>query len=253
MLTVFRRIVADELGLPIHRVEIEQSIDGIDEDRGVGGSRTTRLVGKLLIQLSRQVQSRLTELVGAEFGCPPESISTVSGGFVTPDGRRITFSEAVALADVPLVESLAYQATERDRSSVAIAEAAEVSIDPETGTVTPRRLVTIQEVGRIIDPLLFKRQVEGGVVQGLGYALMEHLVVENGRVQNLNLHDYKLPTQPDVPALETRLIGHDRRLGITPVGEGASAGVAPAIANAVIDVIGPRCLNLPLAPARRGP
>jgi xanthine dehydrogenase YagR molybdenum-binding subunit len=253
MLTVFRRIVAEELGLPIDRIHIEQSVEGIDEDRGVGGSRTTRLVGKLLIQLSRRIQSKISELVGAEFGCPPESISAASGGFVTPDGRRITFSEAVALADTPLVESLAFRATQRDRSSVAIAEAAEVSVDPETGAVTPLRLLTVQEAGRIIDPLLFNRQIEGGVVQGLGYALIEHLVVENGRVQNLNLHDYKLPTQPDVPALETRLIGHEPRLGITPVGEGASAGVAPAIANAVVDVVGPTCLDLPLAPEPRGP
>jgi CO/xanthine dehydrogenase Mo-binding subunit len=100
----------------------------------------------------------------------------------------------------------------------------------------------------VIEPLLLKRQIEGGLLQGLGYALMEQLVVQDGRVQNLNLHDYKVPTQADTPTVETILVGHDPRLGITPVGEGANAGVAPAIANAVVDVLGPRVLDLPLSP-----
>jgi CO/xanthine dehydrogenase Mo-binding subunit len=131
---------------------------------------------------------------------------------------------------------------------VCIAQAAEVCVDRETGAVTPRRIVTVQEVGRVIDPLLFRRQIEGGLLQGLGYALMEELVVRDGHVQNLNLHEYKVPTQADTPEVETILVGHDPRLGITPVGEGANAGIAPAIANAVVDVVGQHVFNLPLAP-----
>jgi CO/xanthine dehydrogenase Mo-binding subunit len=248
MLTVFRRIVAEELGLPMQQVGIEQSLEGIEDDRGVGGSRTTRLVGKLLIRLCRRVQARLADLLAAEFGLAPESLSTAPGGFSTPDGRSFTFAQAASLAAEPVVESHLFRATERDRSSVCIAQAAEVCVDRETGAVTPRRIVTVQEVGRVIDPLLFRRQIEGGLLQGLGYALMEELVVRDGHVQNLNLHEYKVPTQADTPEVETILVGHDPRLGITPVGEGANAGIAPAIANAVVDVVGQHVFNLPLAP-----
>jgi CO/xanthine dehydrogenase Mo-binding subunit len=78
---------------------------------------------------------------------------------------------------------------------------------------------------------------------------MERIVVQDGHVQNLNLHEYKIPTQADTPVTETILVGHDRRLGITPVGEGANAGLAPAIANAVVDAIGAaHALDLPLSP-----
>jgi CO/xanthine dehydrogenase Mo-binding subunit/aerobic-type carbon monoxide dehydrogenase small subunit (CoxS/CutS family) len=245
MLTAFRRIVAEALGISPRQVSVEQSLAGIEDDRGVGGSRTTRLVGKLIGELSRRVQARLADLVAAEFGLPA---SVEPGGFRTADGRFVAFDQATSLAAEPLVESMLFRASERDRSSVFIAQAAEVGVDLDTGAVTPRRIVIVQEVGRVIEPLLFKRQIEGGLLQGLGYALMEQIVVEEGRVQNVNLHDYKIPTQADTPVVETILVGHDPRLGITPVGEGATAGVPAAIANAVVDVVGPRALDMPLSP-----
>jgi CO/xanthine dehydrogenase Mo-binding subunit/aerobic-type carbon monoxide dehydrogenase small subunit (CoxS/CutS family) len=246
MLTVFRRIVAEELGLPIDTIAVEQRLDDIEEDRGVGGSRTTRLVGKLLIELSHRVQTRLADLVAAEFDVTRDSVQIVPGGFISGT-RSISFAEAAALLSEPLAESIVFRATQRDRSTVFVAQAAEVYVDPDTGAVTPRRLVTAQEVGRLIDPLLVTRQIEGAVLQGFGYAMMEQLVVREGRVQNVNLHEYKLPTQLDAPSLEIKLIAHDMRLGITPVGEAAVAAVAPAIVNAVVDVVGPVEFNLPLS------
>lgn len=248
MLTVFRRIVADELGLPMQNVEIEQSLEDIEDDRGVGGSRTTRLVGKLLIRLSRRVQARLADLVAAEFGAPREGVTVETGGFGVGAGQQMSFTQAAQLLSEPLVESDVLRATERDRSAVFLAQAAEVSVDRETGAVRPLRIVTAQEVGRIIDPLLAQRQIEGAVLQGLGYAIMEELVVQDGRIQNQNLHEYKVPTHLDAPVTETLMIGHDPRLGITPIGEGALAGVAPAIVNAIVDVLGPQTFDLPLAP-----
>jgi putative selenate reductase molybdopterin-binding subunit len=249
MLTVFRRIVAQELGLPIEQVDIEQSVEDIEDDRGVGGSRTTRLVGKVLIQLSRRVQARLAELVAAEFGAASSAeVPVVPGGFGLSSGRVVSFVEAASLLEETLAETLVYHATERDRTTVYLAQAAEVSVDSETGAVRPLRVVTVQEVGRIVDPLLARRQMEGAALQGLGYAVMEGLVLQDGRVQNHNLHEYKLPTQVDTPLVETIMVGHDQRLGITPIGEAAIAGVAPAIVNAVVDVVGSSRFELPLTP-----
>jgi CO/xanthine dehydrogenase Mo-binding subunit/aerobic-type carbon monoxide dehydrogenase small subunit (CoxS/CutS family) len=251
MLTVFRRIVADELGVPIQRVGVEQSLDDIEDDRGVGGSRTTRLVGKLLIELSRRVQQRLAELVAAEFGASATDVRVVPGGFgLSQPERVVSFDAAAALLDATLSESIVFRATEQDRSTVFLAQAAEVCVDRETGEVRPSRIVSVQEVGRVVDPLLARRQMEGAVLQGLGYALMEQLVLQDGRVQNQNLHEYKLPTQADVPIVETLMLAHDERLGLTPIGEAAVAGVAPAIVNAVVDVLGPRTFDLPLSPEK---
>jgi putative selenate reductase molybdopterin-binding subunit len=250
MLTAFRRIVAHELGVPMDQVRVEQSVRDIEDDRGVGGSRTTRLVGKLLIQLSRRVQARLAELVAAEFGAAPGDVTAGPEGFrLNAAGRVVTFHEAASLLDTTISESLVLRATERDRSTVFVAQAAEVAVDAETGAVRPRRIITVQEVGRIVEPLLARRQIEGAALQGLGYAVMEQLALEDGHVVSRNLHDYKVPTQLDVPSVETIMLGHDPRLGITPVGEAALAGIAPAIVNAVVDVVvGPDAFDLPLDP-----
>jgi CO/xanthine dehydrogenase Mo-binding subunit len=194
------------------------------------------------------VQARLGDLLAAEFGLDRAQLTVVPGGFSTGDGRFFSFSQAASLAAEPISEGMLFRPTVRDGASVFLAQAAEVAVDAETGAVTPRRVVTVQEVGRVIDPLLFKRQIEGGLLQGLGYALMEQIVIQDGHVQNVNLHEYKIPTQADTPETETILVGHDLRLGITPVGEGANAGVAPALANAVVDAIGPHVFDLPISP-----
>jgi CO/xanthine dehydrogenase Mo-binding subunit len=248
MLSVFRRIVSEELGLPVRQITVEQSLDNIEDDRGVGGSRTTRLVGKLLIQLSRRVQARLGDLLAAEFGLDRAGLATVPGGFNTAEGRFFSFAQAASLAAEPISEGMLFRPTARESTAVCIALGVEVSVDRETGAVVPRRVVTVHEVGRIVDPLLFGRQIEGGLLQGLGYALMEQLVLQDGHVQNVNLHEYKIPTQADTPAAETILVGRDLRLGITPVGEGANAGLPAAIANAVVDVVGSFAFDLPLSP-----
>jgi CO/xanthine dehydrogenase Mo-binding subunit len=248
MLTVFRRIVAEELGLPLQRIAIEQALTDIEEDRGVGGSRTTRLVGKLLIELSRRVQRRLGDLLAAELGLDRATLEICHGGFKATDGRFFAFAQAASLLDEPLSEGMRFKAGPRDGSTVYIAQGVELCVDRETGAVSTKRVVTVQEVGRIIDPLLFGRQIDGGLMQGLGYALMEQLVLQDGRVQNQNLHEYNIPTQADTPEMETILVGHNLGLGITSVGEGANAGIAPAIANALVDVVGPHVFDLPILP-----
>jgi CO/xanthine dehydrogenase Mo-binding subunit len=90
-------------------------------------------------------------------------------------------------------------------------------------------------VGRVINPLLHQGQIDGGLIQGLGYALAEGLVVEEGRVVNQNLHEYKLPCMADVPPLETILLPPDPSLGITPIGEGPNCGISACLVNAIVD------------------
>ncbi len=248
--TAFRRIVADEFGLPLDQVVVEQRMENISHDRGVGGARVTRLVGKIVAILAEKLRGRLRELLAAELGRGPEEIAVLPGAFHGPDGRVHTLVEVAALAPEELAEYLRYEATSADDAVVLMAQAAEVQVDPETGAVRPLRLVSVHEVGRIILPDLFRAQIEGGLIQGVGYALLEGLLVEDGRVANLNLHEYKIASVQDVPPLQIHLFPPDESLGITPIGEGPSVGIAPAIANAVVDVVGPYVLDLPLRPER---
>ena len=249
-LTVFRQLVSEEFGVPLQTVSVVQSIDDIEVDRGVGGSRTTRMVGKVIRVLARKLQSRLAALLSAEFGLALDDLHFENGEFVSSDGRKWPLAEVSSLVPNEIVEKLTYAATNEDRSVVFMAQAAEVRVDRETGQVHPLRLVSVHEVGRIVNRELFQNQIAGGVLQGLGFALMEGLHVEDGRVTNAGLHEYKIPTIRDVPELETILLPPDLNLGLTPVGEGANAGMAPAIVNAVMDVIGPHPLDLPLQPER---
>jgi CO/xanthine dehydrogenase Mo-binding subunit len=132
------------------------------------------------------------------------------------------------------------------------AQVAEVEVDPETGEVTLLNLITAHDVGRVLNPLGHQGQINGGIVTGLGYALMEELQVEDGRVTNLTLGDYKLPSIADLPPLRTVLVqatGEHTGVGpydIKAIGEVPTTPVAPAIANAVFDAVGVRIRELPI-------
>jgi len=129
------------------------------------------------------------------------------------------------------------------------AQVAEVSVDPETGEVKLLKFTTAHDVGRIVNPIGHEGQINGGLMQGIGYALMEELRVEDGRVTTLSFGDYKIPTPPDIPPLNTVLVKEGSGVGpyqIKGIGESSIGPVAPAIANAIADAIGVRVRHLPL-------
>ena len=104
-------------------------------------------------------------------------------------------------------------------------------------------------VGTVLNPLTHQGQIEGGVIQGLGYALMEEISIEDGRISTLSLGDYKIPTMADIPILETVLL--ESPSGPAPfdskgIGESSNVPVAGAIANAVYDAAGVRIFDLPI-------
>lgn len=124
-----------------------------------------------------------------------------------------------------------------------------MEVDPETGQVRVQRVVTVHDTGTIINPMTHQGQVEGGLVQGLGYALMEELVSEEGRVITPSLGEYRIPTTVDIPRLETVLL--ESPAGPAPyqskgVGEISNIPIAAAIANAVEDAVGVRITSLPI-------
>src|SRR3954468_24922706 len=129
------------------------------------------------------------------------------------------------------------------------AQVAEVEVDPETGEVKLLKLTSAHDVGRVLNPIGHQGQINGGIVQGLGYAVMEELRVEDGRVTNLSLGDYKLPTSADLPPLTTILLSESEGQGpysIKAIGEVPTTPVAPAIANAIADASGARVRDLPV-------
>ena len=129
------------------------------------------------------------------------------------------------------------------------AQVVEVSVDPQTGEVKLRKLTTAHDTGVIMNPVGHQGQIDGGIIQGVGYALTEEMVIEDGRVVTLNLGEYKIPNIKDLSPLQTTLVRGNA--GAAPfqskeIGESAISQVAPAIANAVYDAVGARIKSLPL-------
>jgi len=247
MLTTFRLLAAEEFGVPLDDVDVQQTMEGIEYDRGVGGSRITRIIGKMIGMLGETLRGRLAELVAAEFGFERNAVVFERGVFRTPDGRRHSIADAASLAHEELRELLRYDVKPTDTVEAYAAVAAEVEVDRETGQVAVRRVATAHEVGKIVNPIMHQGQIDGGIIQGMGFALAEGLGFDDdGRADAANLHEYKVPNIADLPPLRIRILDPDLTLGLTPIGEGPNVGMSAAIACAVIDAVGKQ-VDIPIA------
>jgi len=129
------------------------------------------------------------------------------------------------------------------------AQIAEVEVDPETGAIKVNQITTAHDVGTVINPVSHQGQIDGGLILGLGFTLMEDLSDDQGRITTLSLGDYKIPNINDIPKLKTVLVVEPT--GPAPfkakaIGENSIDLVAPAVANALFDATGIRILELPL-------
>jgi xanthine dehydrogenase YagR molybdenum-binding subunit len=145
-----------------------------------------------------------------------------------------------------------------DKTAIAAfgAQFAEVEVDVETGIVRVLRIVSAHDSGRIINPTLAESQLEGGIIQGLGYALFEERVLDErtGIPLNPTMHDYKIPTMRDIPRIDAFFVDAAdavaNHTGAKGLAEPPIIGTAPAIANAVADALGVDVAEIPLTPWR---
>jgi CO/xanthine dehydrogenase Mo-binding subunit len=126
-----------------------------------------------------------------------------------------------------------------------------VDVDPELGLVKVIQIATAQDVGRALHPLHVLGQIEGGIAQGLGLAVMEEIVLEDGRIRNASFTDYLLPTALDAPEVLATLVEEpdpQAPLGAKGVGEPPCIAATPAIVNAIIDALGRPLRRVPVRP-----
>jgi len=253
--TIFRQVVAEELTISVEDVSmVVQDTDSVPFDSGSGGTRVTYTSGQAALGAARELRKRLTALAAELFECPKERVR-LEGGCFLMDGApprvvplREVAAKAIAATREPIVGELTYTSAPSEETSFCT-QVAEVEVDPETGQVRVNKLITAHDVGTILNPITHQGQIEGGVIQGLGYALMEELKTEEGRVSSLSLGEYKIPTMPDIPELVTVLL--ESPSGPAPyqskgIGESSNVPVAGAIANAVYDAVGVRIMDLPI-------
>ncbi len=249
--TIARQVVAEELGLDPEELRIEL-LDTAHSpfDSGIGGSRGTNIVTGSMYGAAQAVKREMGELAAEALGWPSGDVDIAGRDVVhRSSGERRSWPELLAKLGRPLSAESTFSA-ERAPVTGFVAQVAETRVDPDTGQVELRKLTTAHDVGRIINPIGHQGQINGGVMQGVGYGLMEEVVVEGGKVATTSFADFKIPNIEDIPELRTVLLDPEQGVGpygIKGIGENPLTPVAPAIANAVEDAIGVRVSDLPVS------
>jgi CO/xanthine dehydrogenase Mo-binding subunit len=201
-------------------------------------------------QAARAAKEELLGLAEKLLGWPRTEMAFMGRDLIhKKTRRRQPWSELLSRVGRSIVGETVNRDDDQAPVTAFAAQIAEVSVDRETGEVKLRSLTTAHDTGAIINPVGHQGQIDGGVVQGIGYGLIEHLPVEAGRVETAHFGEYKIPTVKDIPKLKTVLVkGED---GVGPyktkgIGENPISPVAPAVANAIEDAVGPRIRDLPI-------
>lgn len=256
--TILTQIAAEELGFPMDRLHIEIG----DTQWGLfsmmaAGSMTAASVGPAVREAAADARLQLLHVAARILGANQSSLK-IENGIVRGVKRGKPFVKPLAevLSELGDMMIVGQGSRAPNPTNVAIrtfgAQFAEVEVDMETGGVRVLRIVASHDSGRILNPLTTSSQIEGGILQGLGYALMEQRIVDvnTGKVLNPNLEGYHLPTMMDMPEIEVRMIDRAdpliNNLGAKGVGEPPIIPTAPAISNAVYDAVSVRIRRLPM-------
>ena len=253
--TVFAQIAADALDLPMDAIAgvFHGSTDYLAEGFGSYSSRSVVMGGSAVIDAAEKLKDAIRAAAARPLGCAVGDVTFDQGMAAGPGGKRLPWRELAA-------EGLSADGTfaSNKRTYSYGAHAAEVAVDPKTGKVEVLDYMAVEDVGRIINPQTLHGQCVGAIVQGLGGALMEHLVYdEQGQMLAGTLADYLMPTASDFPAIRA-VATQDKPapgnpLGAKGAGEGGIIPVGGVIANAVaaaLKSLGVVPRELPLTPPK---
>ncbi|MFH1059694.1 MAG: xanthine dehydrogenase family protein molybdopterin-binding subunit [Pseudomonadota bacterium] len=266
--TVLPQICAEELGVRVEDVRLVQpDTDLVPESGPTVGSRSTTLMGNAIILAARQVKESLLEMASQLLLAPTDRIEFVNGQVFDRDHpeRAISFREVttkcwatgrrmigqgwwappMATMDPETGQGNPYHVYSYSTHMVQLV------VDVETGEVEIEDYVAAFDVGRAINPRAVEGQIEGGVAMGIGYAIMEAVAIDQGRIQNLSLQDYLIPTTLDMPPIKTIILPGINLMGpygAKGVGEMPNIPAAPAVLNAIANACGGRVRSLPADP-----
>jgi len=258
--TVMAQIAAEVLGAKIEDVRtVLGDTERLPFASNSWGSITTASVGPAVRVAAEEARDALFEAAAGMLDTEPEDLeSRDSEIHAKSSDRCLLFREVCErLGDVMIIGQGSRGPNPHNTTLSAFgAQFAEVEVDTETGRVRVLRIVSAHDSGRIVNPTLAESQLEGGIIQGLGYALFEERVLDSrtGLPLNPTLHDYKIPTIADVPAIDAFFVDIPdpvaNHTGAKGVAEPPIIGTAPAIANAVLDALGVEVAEIPMTPWR---
>ena len=248
--TIFAQIAADALGLDYDSVEVVRpDTSNVPNSGPTVASRTTMIVGKLVEEAALQLKAKLIEAGLLDETFTREEWARACGLYGERHGALKSFTQYRQPEDIEWDD-------ERYRGDAYGAYAwavyvAEVSVDTLTYEARVEDFVAVQEVGRVIHPVLAAGQIEGGVAQGIGWALYENVVWQGGRMANGQMTNYIIPTSADIPPIRVDFFEHPYAGGpggAKGIGELPMDGPAPAILNAVEQALGLPFDHVPLTP-----
>jgi len=265
--TAYAQIVCDTLGVAPERVQVLWGdSDALGSGRGNGGSGALTVGGSAMLRATEKIVEHGRRIAARAMEAAPEDIVFRDGRFlVTGTDRGLGLAEVARVAygpkPAPGMESGFTETAAFTPPAVTFpngCQICEVEIDEATGVLQIVRHTVVDDVGKMVNPLLVKGQIHGGVVQGLGQALFENLVYDDTTAQLLagSFMDYAMPRADDVPFFEVdshEVVTQVNPLGAKGVGEAGTVGALPALVNAVNDALAPlgvRHLDMPMTPER---
>lgn len=262
--SAFAQVLTEKLGIPFERIKmIQGDSDLLIAGGGTGGSKSIMASGAAIVEASDKVIDKGKQIAGVALEASAADIEFKLGRFaIVGTDRGIGIME---LADrlrggmkMPEGVSGTLDVTHVHEAAPSAfpngAHVAEVEIDPDTGVVEVVKYTMVNDFGTVINPLLVEGQSHGGVMQGIGQAMFEHVVYnEDGQIVTGSFTDYALPRAADAPSFK---IGYHsvpattNVLGAKGCGEAGCAGSLPSVMNAIVDALGGKHINMPATPER---
>ncbi len=264
--TVLSQVVAEELGLDPHQVTVKIGDTNYPQGSPSGGSMTTGSMTPAARDAAFKAKMQFAKQIAPLFDARPEDLVFADGQVGVKGGKTMPFKTAAARMSTEEVAARANRArdyadaegagsrTRAKRITYGGVHFAQVAVDTETGVVRVEKFWAIQDCGRPMNPLYLESQINGGVIQGVSYALFEDRIIDpnQGIMLNPNLEEYKVLGSKDVPEIKVHIIEDYLGLSSTDaggIGEPAKVPAAAAVANAVYNAIGARIYELPIRPA----
>jgi CO/xanthine dehydrogenase Mo-binding subunit len=263
--TSLGQIAAEELGIPLFEINVVIADTELTPfDHGTYSSRVTPYVGAAVKLAAKDARRQLLKAAAGLWNLSPETLRLVDKKVKAKGKRSMTFAEVIEKSQITQIVGSGSIESKRlwagdsagDEKGFSApgwpfgAQAVEVEVDLETGVVKLLRVASAHDVGQAINPMALTSQIQGGIMMGLGYALWEGLVFEEGKITNGSLADYKIATARDIPTAIPIIVEKNyaaEPYGAKGAGEMAVFGIAPAVANAVARAAGVRIKELPIS------
>jgi len=263
--TAYAQLVADGLGIPFDRVRVHQGdTDVVGFGRGTGGSRSLPVAGNALNIAIQRIIDKGKKIAAHRLEAAEADIEFADGQYVIAGtDKRVSMVEVAQAAHNPLLLPAGFEPGFDEKAHYLPAahtfpngcHVCEVEIDPDTGVTTVLRYVVVDDFGNVVNPMLLAGQIHGGVIQGIGQALIEGCVYDGGgQLVTGSFMDYAMPHADDVPAIEFAynvVPCRTNPLGVKGAGEAGAIGAPPAVINAVVDALaglGIKTIEMPATP-----